>query len=156
MPAARPASLPTSAAAISSIRAASPFFPSRRERRRPGPDRPGRADRLADLAHLLHQVSEPLMLSDLPPDLVQLGPRFQVDVDGLAADAPRQIPLRPMAPVTGLRAGAVRLAALAPHRVQRPPPEVACLRDQGEQLSAAAFEPCHVTPGEVSHASLLN
>jgi hypothetical protein len=96
------------------------------------------------------------MLSDLPPDLVQLGPRFQVDVDGLAADAPRQIPLRPMAPVTGLRAGAVRLAALAPHRVQRPPPEVACLRDQGEQLSAAAFEPCHVTPGEVSHASLLN
>src|ERR1700728_2707728 len=62
-------------------------FSSRRERRRPGPDRPG-ADRLADLAHLLHQVSEPLMLSDLPPDLVQLGPRFQVDVDGLAADAP--------------------------------------------------------------------
>ena len=97
MPAARPASLPTSAAAISSIRAASPFFPSRRERRRPGPDWPGRADRLADLAHLLHQVSEPLMLSDLPLDLVQLGPRFQVDVDGLAADAPRQIPLRPMA-----------------------------------------------------------
>jgi hypothetical protein len=48
------------------------------------------------------------MLSDLPPDLVQLGPRFQVDVDGLAADAPRQIPLRPMAPVTGLRESTYR------------------------------------------------
>src|ERR1700727_417772 len=58
-----------------------------------------------------------------------------------------------MAPVTGLRAGAVRLAVLAPHRVQRPPPEVACLRDQGEQLSAAAVEPRHVTPGAARQPS---
>jgi hypothetical protein len=96
------------------------------------------------------------MLSDLPPDLVQPGPRFQVDINGLAADTPGQVPLRPMAPVTGLRAGTVRLAALAPHCVQRPSPEVAHLRHQAEQLSAAAFQPRQITPGEVSHASLLN
>jgi hypothetical protein len=153
MPAARPASLPTSAAAASSIRAASPPFPSGRRGRRAG-CRPGCADRLADLAHLLHQRGEPPVLGHLPLGFVQLRPRFQVHVHRLAAHPAGQVPLRPVAAVTGLRARAVRLAALAPHLVQRAPPEVPDLRDQGEQLSAAALQPGQVTAGEVTHRYL--
>jgi len=150
MPAASPASLPTSAAAISSSRAVSPPFPSRRRGRCAG-HRSLRADRLADGAHLLHQVSEPLVLGHLPARLVQLRPGFEVHVHRLAAHPAGQVPLRPVPPVPRLRALTVRLAALAPHRVQRAPPEVPDLADQGEQLGAAAFQPGQVTSGEVSH-----
>ena len=153
MPAARPASLPTSAAAISSIRAASPPFPSGRRGSRAG-DRSGRADRLAHGAHLLHQAGEPLMPGDLLLRLRQLRPRFQVHVHRLPADPPGQVVLRPMPAVPGLRAGAVRLAALAPDHVQRAAPEIADLGDQREELGSAAFQPGQVTSGEVSHRCL--
>jgi hypothetical protein len=151
IPAASPASLPTSAAATSSSRAASPLFPSRREGRRPGLHRPGRADRLAHLAHRLHQRGEPLVLGHLPLGFRQLRPGPQVLVHRLAADAAGQVPLRPVPAVTGLSAGAVRLAALTPHRVQRSPPEISHLRHHSEQLGTAALQPRQVTPGEVSH-----
>ncbi len=151
MPAASPASPVISAAAISSRSSESPPLPLRRRGRRAGQRRPRRADRLADRRHLLHQIGEPPVLGDFPLGLLQFRPGFQVHVDGLAADAPRQVVLRPVTAVPGLRAGAVRLAALAPHHVQRAPPEVPDLGDKGEQLAAPALQPRQVTPGEVSH-----
>jgi hypothetical protein len=149
MLAASPASPVISAAAISSSWAASPPFPPR-----PGRHRPGRADRLAHLAHLLHQELKPLVLGNLPLGLLQLRPGLQVHVHRLAADAPGQVVLRTVPPVAGLRALAVRLAALAPHRVQRAPPEVPHLGDQPEQLGTAALQPRQVTSGEVGHGHL--
>src|SRR6185437_7889792 len=131
-----------------------PPLPSRREGPGAGRCPPGRADRLAHLAHLLHQVSEPLMLCHLPLRLLQLRPRLQVHVHRLAADTAGQVPLRAVPPVPRLRAGTVRLAAPAPHRVQRAPPEVPDLGHQPEQLGAAALQPRQVTPGEISHARL--
>ena len=154
MPAASPASLPTSPAVISSSRAASPPFPSCREGRPAGRDRPGRADRLAHLGHLLHQRGEPLVLGHLPLGLLQLRARLQVHIHRLAARPAGQVPLRPVPAVPRLGARAARLAALAPHRVQRPPAEIPHLRDQREQLAAAAFQPRQVTAGEVSHRCL--
>jgi hypothetical protein len=76
--------------------------------------RSGRADRLADSRHLVHQPGEPLVPGHLAARLLQLRPGFQVHVHGPSADAAGQVPLRPVAAVTGLRARAVRLAALAP------------------------------------------
>ena len=151
MPAASPASPAISAAAISSSSAASPPFPLRRRGRRAG--RAGRAVQIASLTGVTSstRIGEPLVLGDLPLGLLQLRPGFQVHVHGLAADAPGQVVLRPVTAVPGLRAGAVRLAALTPHHVQRAPPEVPDLGDQGEQLGAAALQPRQVTPGEVSH-----
>jgi hypothetical protein len=102
---------------------------------------PGRADRLAHLAHLLDQISEPLVPGHLPLGFLQLRPGFQVHVHGLAADAAGQVVLRPVPAVPQPRALAVRLAALTPHRVQLAPPEVRDLGDQGEQLSAAPLQP---------------
>jgi hypothetical protein len=84
------------------------------------------------------------VLGDLGPRLLQLRPRLQVHIHGLATDAAGQVPLRPMPAVPRLRARTVRLAAFAPHRVQRAPPEVPDLGDQAEQLGAAALQPCQV------------
>ena len=154
-PAARPASLPTSAAAASSIRAASPPFPLPAEGKPRSVYRPGRAHRLADRAHLLHQVSEPLVLGHLPARLVQLWPGPQVHVDGLAADPAGQVPLRPVTPVARLRARAVRLAAPAPHPVQRAPAEVPDLRDQREQLGARRSSHARSRPDRSATQRLL-
>ena len=93
------------------------------------------------------------MLGDLPPHLVQLRPRLQMDIDGLAAHPAGQVVLRPVPPVTRPRARAVRLPAPAPHRVQCAPPEVAGLRHQAEQLRTAALQPGQVTTGQVSHGT---
>jgi hypothetical protein len=68
-------------------------------------------------------------------------PRPQVLIHGLATHPAGQVVLRPVPPVPRLRARTVRLAALAPHHVQRTPAEVTHLCHQAEQLSAPALQP---------------
>ena len=79
------------------------------------------ADRLVHLRHLTGQVPEPLILSHLPPDLLQFRPRPQVPCPGPSFRPPRQVVLRAMARMTRRRAGAVRLPALAAHLVPATP-----------------------------------
>ena len=95
------------------------------------------------------------MLSHLPLRLLQLRARPQVRVHRLTAHPAGQVPLRPMPAVPRLRARAVRLAALAPHRVQRAPPEIPHLGEQTEQLRPAPLQPRQIPASKrLRHARL--
>lgn len=135
-------SFPSSAALSRAIAPGPPFFPFRpgRGSRAAGltvrEDPAQSADLLVHLRELVAQVPEPLVLRYLPPDFVQLGTGFQVQRQRPAARPARQVPLRPVPPVTRRRARAIRLPALAEHRAQRPPPEITHLRELREHAIA--------------------
>ena len=140
-PAVVAASRPISAAASAASASQSPPFPLRRRGAagRPG-RRPGLADRLVHLGHLLYQRPEPLVLGHLPLGLLQLRAGPQVHVHRLAARPVRQVVLRPVTTLARLGASAVRLAALTPHRIQRPAAEVTDPAEGGIQPSAPGLQ----------------
>ncbi len=73
------------------------------------------------------------------------------NVPGRKTDA--IVVLRPVPMMARLGARAVRLAALAPHHIQRSPPEVTDPGDQAEQLGAAPLQPRQVPAVKrLSHA----
>src|SRR6266700_694534 len=157
IPAASPARAVTSAAAISWRPARSPPFPLHRRGRRQRGYRPGRADRLTNSRHFLHQILEPPVLGDLPLHLLQLRPRLQVHIHRLTAHPPGQVVLRPMPAMPRPGTRTVLLAALAPDHIQRTPPEIPNLGDQAEQLGAAALQPRQVPASRrLRHARLPN
>ena len=80
------------------------------------------------------------MLRDLPAGLVQIRPGFQVHRPRPPFHLPGQVPLRPVTGVIRGGARAARLAALAAHLVQRPPPEVPDLAQLPVQLRTPALE----------------
>ena len=73
---------------------------------------------------VLRGIDLTLPLGGFPLRLAQLRARPRMRGHRLAAGPPGPVPLRPVTPIAGLRAMAVRLAALAPHRAQRAPAEL--------------------------------
>ena len=124
------------------------FCPSGSGAGAPGSLNAGRASQIASFTclNLPGQRPEPLPLRSLPLSFLQFRARPQMHRDRLAALPPGQVVLRPVAPVARLRAPAVRLAALAEHRVERAPAEVTNLRS-GRHTTGPARPPAPARSG---------
>ena len=100
--------------------------------RRRSPRSPPRSDR---------QRPEPLPLPGLALRLIQLRARPRMRDHRLATRPPDPLPLRSVTPLTRPRTPAIRLAALAEHRAQRPTPEIPDPAQLGNSRARSASSP---------------